>query len=261
MDDSDFALCIHHGGKFITIGAARLYSGGIFEHKYGFDSDKFGYFDLKDEVEKLGYESWKCVAYKVPKTLVFKDLRNDKDIMQMLKHLSRRCSSISVYVDDGKKKGAVDSTELTKDQLFEIPLKTSVDPEHEQDSKLLSDDGNGYDLSDEDGMVETDDSLDDDELGSDDDEYKEARKNIREEEVVVPEIIDEGNKVENMVRNEVNTMIQNEPCEEAFSDYVDSDGYMNSDSTDEDEEFVRKKTVRYIYDPKWDFNKFWDHQP
>ncbi|KAH6767625.1 hypothetical protein C2S52_018608 [Perilla frutescens var. hirtella] len=37
--------------------------------------------------------------------MVFKVLHDDKDVMQMLSHLSKKCRVLSVYVDDGKKSG------------------------------------------------------------------------------------------------------------------------------------------------------------
>lgn len=73
------------------MGGARFYSGGKYERKEGFDADKFGYFDVLDEVKKLGYVKWNCIAYKIPKSFAFMDLKQDKDVMQMLRHLSNKC--------------------------------------------------------------------------------------------------------------------------------------------------------------------------
>lgn len=58
--------------------------------KHDLDSDRFGYLDLEDEVEKLGFVSWSCLVYKVPQTMSYKILRDDKDVIQMLSHLSMK---------------------------------------------------------------------------------------------------------------------------------------------------------------------------
>ncbi|XP_057811481.1 uncharacterized protein LOC131025706 [Salvia miltiorrhiza] len=119
MGDSDsFGLYIHHGGKFVHLGASRLYSGGEVLGKFGLDKDRFGYFDLEEEIKQLGYTSWRCLAFKVPRTLVFMDLCDDKQVMQMIQCCTSTITCVSIYVDDGKKgkvkKAVTESETVTK---------------------------------------------------------------------------------------------------------------------------------------------------
>ncbi|GER25496.1 telomeric repeat binding protein 1 [Striga asiatica] len=53
-----FALFLHHGGRFVTIENTKEYFGGDDSFRYGFDIDRFGYFDLEEEVKKVGYSEW-----------------------------------------------------------------------------------------------------------------------------------------------------------------------------------------------------------
>lgn len=83
----------------------RFYSGGTYGRKCGFDKDKFGYVDVVGEVVDLGNEKWNCIAYNVPKTIDFIDLKDDEDVTQMLHNLSKKCRCFSIYVDGGLRKG------------------------------------------------------------------------------------------------------------------------------------------------------------
>ncbi|XP_042046763.1 uncharacterized protein LOC121792753 isoform X2 [Salvia splendens] len=61
----EFAIYFHYGGGFENIDGVKNYTGGSFVGRYGFDPDKFGYFDIEEEVKKLGncarhvYMNWK----------------------------------------------------------------------------------------------------------------------------------------------------------------------------------------------------------
>ncbi|XP_057790453.1 uncharacterized protein LOC131007556 [Salvia miltiorrhiza] len=275
MDDSDeFGLCIYHGGKFATIGtSSRLYSGGELTSRYGLDRDRFGYLDLEEEVQKLGYVSWKCLAYKVPRTLVYMELSEDKHVMQMLKHISRSCRSISVYVDDGKREVVKAVTEVVTKTVTKTitttkrsvgkgggkseKVKEKVDVGGQKVDKgkgkveqggekgevgddvvsqysqltdaaewSTDEDDDDYCPGEEDEeLVESEDSLGDMELGSDDDEYEQARVNLREGLGVLGD---------NMSDNELSLEAE------------------NSDSCDSDGQLVRSKQPKVVYDPKMD---------
>lgn len=99
-----FSLYVHHEGKFIENRGNVLFRGKI-EGKHNFDSDMFDYFDLEGVIQNLGYESWKCIAYRVPNTPFYKDINDDKDVSRMIAHLSAKCNVIGIYVDGVNKKG------------------------------------------------------------------------------------------------------------------------------------------------------------
>ncbi|KAH6835357.1 hypothetical protein C2S53_006101 [Perilla frutescens var. hirtella] len=103
MQSDTFAIYIHHGGRFVNLGSGRIYEGGQIESKHDLDADRFGFLDLENEVKNLGYITWKILAYKVSKTVVYKGLNGDRVVLDMLSHLSQRCKIISIFVDDGKK--------------------------------------------------------------------------------------------------------------------------------------------------------------
>lgn len=102
-----------------------------------------------------------------------------------------------------------------------------------------------HDSDEDDEAIETDDSLDDGELGSgDEEEYQEAKQNSRQEEGIIGEIEENGDGFGGC-------WLENEVREEMHSDYVDSDAEMNSDSSEHEDDFqpkTRKFKVRY--DPK-----------
>lgn len=222
-------MYIHHGGKFIDVGGSRFYLGGVFVGKHGFDPDMFGYFDLKDEIEKLGYESWKCIAYKVPGTLLFINIRDDKDVMQMIKHLSEnsRCFS-AVYVDDGKKKGGGDAKGAVDCSESELPYE---DEEEDRDRKN-EETGNDSDSVDVELMSE-----------GDDEEYLEARENIRQEILVGADGVLDAEAI-----------LEDDSCSDEVScDYVLSDEIIADSSGEEGEgDSMRRKSHKIYYDPKCD---------
>lgn len=80
----EFDIHFHHGGSIVKDGGLELYVGGNITHKVDFDEDRFGYFDLIDEVKKLGYDQWSKLTYKIPTSMKMVDIRDDKDVMVML---------------------------------------------------------------------------------------------------------------------------------------------------------------------------------
>ncbi|XP_057779569.1 uncharacterized protein LOC130998153 [Salvia miltiorrhiza] len=300
MGDSDsFGLYIHHGGKFVHLGASRLYSGGDVLGKFGLDKDRFGYFDLEEEIKQLGYTSWRCLAFKVPRTLVFMDLCDDKQVMQMIQCCTSTITCVSIYVDDGKKgkvkkavtesetvtktvaktitttksssnkgkgKGKVnqskgkekvfdreepasvvkkqnvqielrkgkDTDRVVKEQNVHIEPKTEHDVLMEELHETDEDDDDYVPQFSETEDVESDDSLGDKELGSEDEEYMQARSNVRESIGVIAEM-----------------GLEKENEEERLSEYDDSDKE-RSDSSDSDGQVVRSKQPKVVYDPRGD---------
>lgn len=83
----------------------ELYVGGDITPKVDFDEDRFGYFDLIDEVKKLGYDQWSKLTYKIPRSMKMVDIRDDKDVMVMLSHLELRTRILNVYIIDGTQSG------------------------------------------------------------------------------------------------------------------------------------------------------------
>lgn len=83
-------------------GTLEIYIGGDEKTKSHFDADRFGFFDLIDEVKQLGYTKWSRVAFKVPRSMQMVDIKDDKDVMEMLSYLAWRISVLHVYVIGGE---------------------------------------------------------------------------------------------------------------------------------------------------------------
>ncbi|KAH6797713.1 hypothetical protein C2S52_022267 [Perilla frutescens var. hirtella] len=199
--------------------------------KHGLDSDRFGYLDLEDEVEKLGFVSWGSLSYKVPQTMIYKVLRDDKDVMQMLSYISQKCRVLSVYVDNGKKSGEI-SAVLTKfvggDGTEELTnLNGNVEDANEKSVGVKGDESEDCEVwnSEEDDdyipSIGYNDDLSDIELASD----------------------DEGQAWQ----------IENEAQNDGFvSEYEDSDSDVNSDSTNDEADDNKRRKKMITYDPRCD---------
>ncbi|KAH6761555.1 hypothetical protein C2S52_018988 [Perilla frutescens var. hirtella] len=253
------------------MGKDKVYHGSEITSIHGLDSDRFGYLDLDDAVEKLGYVSWSSLLYKVPKTEVYKSLHNDKDVMEMLSHLSQKCRLFSVYVDKGNKArdmvekmivnasidGGVSAdaignarieNEVTSDKdlvVYENEVGEGVESDYEPDN--LDEDISYNPVGEEN---DTDDSLDDDELAFDDDEYIQSRLNQR---VTMKNIYDNDVCANNVMSCGEHAHGDSfKATVEAFvSDYEESDVEVNSDSTEERDNMIRKPR-KVTYDPKCD---------
>lgn len=214
--------------------------GGFLVPRLDLDEDRFGYLDVVDEIEKLGYVSWKSISYKPTNSNNFVELKNDVDVMDMLSHLGDRCRFVELFVDCGKKLETDLNVELGEEhetEYNEIGIGNSFQngsdgSDSEEDEDYIPDE-----LSDELSDY-TDDGMDDDELGSDC-EYIEARRRLRD-------------KTPRGLCDEVLGRETGREC--GFSDYEDSDGDIYSSETDEDWEVdkIRKKVKRIVYDPKCD---------
>ena len=107
----DFTIQFHHGGKMVKDGAWQIYIGGNETFKSHFDADRFGYFDLVDEIKQLGYSKWSRLAFTVPNTIKKIDIKDDKDVLQMLSYLESGICVLHVYVDGELGEAQVDEVE------------------------------------------------------------------------------------------------------------------------------------------------------
>ncbi|GER43334.1 disease resistance protein [Striga asiatica] len=96
-----FSLFFNYGGTFIKIEDSTEYYGGNFKSVYGLDTDRFGYFDLVEEVEKLGVKEFDKIMYQDPGKLGYagmKEIVDDSGVMEMINTGHKLRSVIQVYV-------------------------------------------------------------------------------------------------------------------------------------------------------------------
>ncbi|XP_057787246.1 uncharacterized protein LOC131004555 [Salvia miltiorrhiza] len=152
---------------------------------------------------------------EIPLTKEYNILSEDRDVMQMLSHLSQNQRTFSVYVDHG-----LDYQEETPDLELDRGCNSY---EIEQHTRELIDghssEDDEYQPSHED---ETDDDLEDVELASEDEE-------------------DVFDKLVGQVEDDEGIETEKEPV---VSDYEDSDGEINSSSTKDEFEAARKRSKR-----------------
>ncbi|KAH6775180.1 hypothetical protein C2S52_012741 [Perilla frutescens var. hirtella] len=278
MTNSDtFAIYIHHGGRFMNLGSDRIYEGGQIERKHDLDANRFGFLDLEDEVKNLGYISWKILVYKVPKTVVYKGLTGDRDVLDMLSHLSQRCKIISIFVDDGKKvelDGVEDSgnpivdAEVTnlsanekREQVREVAGEIDIEIQMQGKFNEGFDDNSSEDFEyNPSSDSDTDDDLSANELASEDEEYIEARHelkhNNRKDNFFSDCVSVDEHRIPHHMQIVDGSADRKGHCENDqlgfISEYEDSDGEMNSDSTDDEADNLRRKKKKVTYDPKCD---------
>ena len=51
----DFAIYYHYGGRLTKLDGDMHYLGGNIKRRHHIDPDKFGFLDLKDDIEAMGY--------------------------------------------------------------------------------------------------------------------------------------------------------------------------------------------------------------
>ncbi|GER56496.1 hypothetical protein STAS_34219 [Striga asiatica] len=96
-----FSLFFNYGGTFIKIGDSTEYFGGNFKSVYGLDTDRFGYFDLVEAVEKLGVKEFDKIMYQDPEKLGYagmKEIVDDSGVMEMINTGHKLRHVIQVYV-------------------------------------------------------------------------------------------------------------------------------------------------------------------
>lgn len=265
-----FSIYVHHGGTLLNSGGTRVYLGNELAGRHGFEEDMFGYFDLKGELEDIGYESWKHIYYRDPSTEAFVEIIDDHSVLDMITHLSAKCKICQVYVDGGRKKGEVD-VEGDEDTVggdstaSNLKGKCVVEEVAIDDSSGKSD----YSNDDEGGGNEENQEVDDGEhlqdvLGSEreDEEYLEAIQNLRQEQQIgIDDILSgKGKAAENGENHggdgtsglDVARIIKDDVgSDELVDDYVCEDEIMEDTSSDDGNSLIRKRH-RVFYDPKCD---------
>ncbi|GER42521.1 cytochrome P450, partial [Striga asiatica] len=124
-----FSIFVNYGGQFVNCGTSVEYLGGKFKTVHGLDVDRFGYFDLKEVVEKLGVEKFEKLVYRIPRN-------NGADMFK-----------VEVYVvgeiieeDNSENEASVESAPREEEQ-FDIDsyIDNFSDPKNHSDPKNPND--------------------------------------------------------------------------------------------------------------------------
>ncbi|GER29300.1 glycine--tRNA ligase beta subunit [Striga asiatica] len=99
-----FLLFINHKGRFVTVDRYEAYYGDCVATVTGLDADRLGYFDIEDEIEKLGYENWGRICYKHRRTREFKDITDDAGVMDCLGQMQGNKRYVEIYVQTEQEK-------------------------------------------------------------------------------------------------------------------------------------------------------------
>ncbi|GER44679.1 cytochrome P450 [Striga asiatica] len=142
-----FSIFVNYGGQFIKCGTSVEYLGGKFKTVHGLDVDRFGYFDLKEEVEKMGVEKFEKLVYRIPKINGadrFKDVVDDTVVMEMISHATKGRTLLEVYVvgevieeDNSENEASVESAPRSEEQ-FDVDsyIDNFSDPKNPNDVDL-----------------------------------------------------------------------------------------------------------------------------
>ncbi|GER52243.1 ubiquitin-specific protease 11, partial [Striga asiatica] len=219
----DLMLFINHCGQFVKVGNDFEYYGEEVTSRYGFDKDRFGYFDLLEEVQKLGYTKGEKLYFRANNSRKYVHMHNDEDVMEMLSMMEPGKHYVQIYVDSGstneskgddKQKGIADVQQAADDNVCEDSTDEEyiVEESSESDGLSLDEiesceldalgqlsgeeldqfiDNFHEDSTDEEYVPEEEssesDGLGGDELGTDDEEYFEARRKRAESKKVADE--------------------------------------------------------------------------
>ncbi|KAG6386137.1 hypothetical protein SASPL_155028 [Salvia splendens] len=116
--------------------------GGSFVGRYGFDPDKFGYFDIEEEVKKLGIMSWSKMCYKIPDRNLYVIIKSDKEVMQMLAYLSHRIRTEVVAENIGQNVGDNEESSCDIDVNY-YPSESEESDNELTDIELFDENDNG----------------------------------------------------------------------------------------------------------------------
>ncbi|GER55753.1 eukaryotic translation initiation factor 2(eIF-2) family protein, partial [Striga asiatica] len=86
-DSQKLSIFLDHGGRFVMLDNAMEYFGGDVHIRHGIDFDRFGYLDLVDEIEKLGYTEVGKLYYKIRGemgSVTYINIHNDATLMDMI---------------------------------------------------------------------------------------------------------------------------------------------------------------------------------
>ncbi|GER31535.1 nitrogenase iron-iron protein alpha chain [Striga asiatica] len=100
-----FALIVNIGGYFVNCGPVVEYICGSLKSIYGLDADRFGYFDLQEEIKKLGVNKYEKIVYRIPNAGVgadsLRDVIDDKEVMEMISCGKNNKTIVQIYVVGG----------------------------------------------------------------------------------------------------------------------------------------------------------------
>ncbi|GER36757.1 nitrogenase iron-iron protein alpha chain, partial [Striga asiatica] len=100
-----FALIVNIGGYFVNCGPVVEYICGSLKSIYGLDADRFGYFDLQEEIKKLGVNKYEKVVYRIPNAGVgadsLRDVIDDKGVMEIISCGKNNKTIVQIYVVGG----------------------------------------------------------------------------------------------------------------------------------------------------------------
>ncbi|KAL1545789.1 hypothetical protein AAHA92_22473 [Salvia divinorum] len=276
----NFGICFHHGGSLVKSDGWELYIGGDTFLKHDFDVDRFGYFDLVEAINILGYKKWSRITFKLPMKITMIDIRDDKDVMEMLSQLGWKTRVLNVYIvgetqgsqvgvgagladgegkgeggvgvgagladGEGKGEGGAGVGAGLADGEGEAGVGVGLaDGESVGEGALSENEDKSYIPSCGENEDDTNDEMSLSEFLTDDEEYIEARKKVKDAYV-------------RSISDDLFTGCTSAGDEDVYSDYVMSDEDVVLDTSDEEDESVRirEKIRRGVYDPNCDHKAF-----
>ncbi|GER54199.1 vacuolar sorting receptor [Striga asiatica] len=105
----DLMLFINHCGQLVKVRNDYEYYEEEVTSRYGFDKDRFGYFDLLEEVQKLGYTKGEKLYYRAYNSRKYVHMHNDEGVMEMLSKMEPGWHYVQVYVDSDVQQAADDN--------------------------------------------------------------------------------------------------------------------------------------------------------
>ncbi|GER54916.1 CTC-interacting domain 10, partial [Striga asiatica] len=100
-----FALIVNIGGYFVNCGPIVEYICGSLKSIYGLDADRFGYFNLQEEIKKLGVNKYEKIVYRIVGAGVgadsLRDVTDDKGVMVIISCGKNKKTIVQIYVVGG----------------------------------------------------------------------------------------------------------------------------------------------------------------
>ncbi|CAA0837648.1 Unknown protein, partial [Striga hermonthica] len=100
-----FTLVVNFGGYFVKCGPIMEYLTGTLKSIYGLDADRFGYFDLQEELQKLGVKKYEKIVYRIHDASLgadsLRDVTDDKGVMEIISCGKNKRTVIQIYVVGG----------------------------------------------------------------------------------------------------------------------------------------------------------------
>ncbi|GER49932.1 AdoMet-dependent rRNA methyltransferase SPB1, partial [Striga asiatica] len=138
MTDRDkFALIVNIGGYFVNCGPIVEYICGSLKSIYGLDADRFGYFDLQEEIKKLGVNKYEKIVYRIPGAGVgadsLRDVTDDKGVMEIISCGKKKKTIVQIYVVGG------DINDDEADENAEASFQTKSSSQQDTDDREEAD--------------------------------------------------------------------------------------------------------------------------